>query len=75
MSFSPYQSPVRQTGNQMTRDASFSPAGKPHHDSLESSEEAGESNYVRLNLKLTIIWLLNFCVVFLVSLQGDALIC
>ncbi|XP_075634925.1 uncharacterized protein LOC142607357 isoform X2 [Castanea sativa] len=44
---SPYQSPVRQTGNQMTRDASFSPAGKPHHDSLESSEEAGEPNYVR----------------------------
>ena len=55
MSFSPYESPVRQTGNQMTRDASFSPAGKPRHGSLESSEEAGEPNYVRLNLKLTII--------------------
>jgi hypothetical protein len=50
MSFSPYQSPVRQTGNRMARDGSFSPAGKPHNDSPKTSEDAGEPNYARLNL-------------------------
>lgn len=56
-SLSPYQSPVRQAGKQMIRDGSFSPARKPRHDSLETSEEGEEPKYARLNWNLTSFWL------------------
>ncbi|KAG7949674.1 hypothetical protein I3843_13G075700 [Carya illinoinensis] len=46
-SFSPRQSPVRQTGKQVSRDGSFSSAQNPHYDSLETSEEREEPNFAR----------------------------
>lgn len=51
-SFSPRQSPVRQTGKQVSRDGSFSSAQNPHYDSLETSEEREEPNFARLNWNL-----------------------
>ncbi|KAF5446865.1 hypothetical protein F2P56_032462 [Juglans regia] len=45
-SFSPRQSPVRQTGKQVSRDG-ISSAQNPHYDSLETSEEREEPNFVR----------------------------
>lgn len=46
-SYSPYQSPVRQTGKRMSRDSSFSPARKPYHDSLEIIVEGEGPGYAR----------------------------